>query len=89
MKAIKNILGKLFAPFVNDPSYHYYYTEPVDKRGSTTYPPEDSGPSDLAIYGTIALLMLGTAACVRKHLKSGKGEANCSGQCGKKIFCRK
>lgn len=89
MKAIKKFLGKLFAPFVNDPSYHYYYTEPVDKRGSTTYPPEDSGPSDLAIYGTIALLMLGTAACVRKHLKSSGGEADCSVSRRKKSFCRK
>lgn len=58
-KKIRNI-------FVNDPSYHYYYTEPVDKRGSTTYPPDDSGPSDFVIYAGFLLIAVAAVKGIRK-----------------------
>ena len=50
--------------FVNKPKG--YHQEPVDKRGSTTYPPAEDGPSDLAIYGSAILLIVCCSKVIRK-----------------------
>lgn len=66
---MKQLLKKIFAIFINDPSDHYYYREPIDKRGSTTYPPVDSGPSDFAIYSCLILAVVSLIVLCKKFKK--------------------
>lgn len=67
MAFLRDIIEQFLGILVYKPKgYHY---EPVDKRGSTTYPPEESGPSDLAIYGSLLIL---TVCCIKGLKKLSK-----------------
>ena len=67
MAFMRDIIEQILGILVYKPKgYHY---EPVDKRGSTTYPPEVEGPSDLAIYGTLCILIVCTVKGIKKLRK--------------------
>lgn len=67
MAFLRDIIEQFLGVLVYKPKgYHY---EPVDKRGSTTYPPEESGPSDLAIYGGACLLIICCCKLLKKVFK--------------------
>ena len=59
----------IFSFLKNDPSDHYYYAKPVDPRGSTTYPPDDSGPSDLVIDSCLCVALVAAVYLVSKLFK--------------------
>jgi hypothetical protein len=52
MDKVKEMIHKLL--FKQDEN-QFSCTDTVDKRGSTTYPPNDSGPKDCVIFGGIII----------------------------------